>query len=104
LREGRDYREAEAFVKDRDGREVPVGFTLFPLRDRDRVVGGVVILRTRDRDPGGTSSAVASAATESLRKLLGAGRSPGEIAKELGISPESVRGHGSPERETRRET
>ena len=46
LREGRDYREAEAFVKDRNGREVAVGFMLFPLRDRDRVVGGVVILRT----------------------------------------------------------
>jgi PAS domain S-box-containing protein len=47
LREGRDYREVEAFVQDRAGREVPVTFTLFPLRDRDRVVGGVVILRTR---------------------------------------------------------
>ncbi|MFM1749758.1 MAG: hypothetical protein RLZZ188_3424, partial [Verrucomicrobiota bacterium] len=46
LREGRDYREAEAFVKDRNGREVAVSFMLFPLRDRDRVVGGVVILRT----------------------------------------------------------
>jgi PAS domain S-box-containing protein len=48
LREGREYREAEAFVQDRSGRETPVSFRLFPLRDRDRVVGGVVILRTRD--------------------------------------------------------
>lgn len=48
LREGREHREAEAFVKDRAGAETPVYFMLFPLRDRDRVVGGVVILRTRE--------------------------------------------------------
>ena len=48
LREGREYREADAYVQDRSGRETPVSFMLFPLRDRDRVVGGVVILRTRD--------------------------------------------------------
>jgi PAS domain S-box-containing protein len=48
LREGREYREADAYVQDRSGREKPVSFMLFPLRDRDRVVGGVVILRTRD--------------------------------------------------------
>ena len=48
LREGREYREADVFVKDRAGAEKPVSFMLFPLRDRDRVVGGVVILRTRD--------------------------------------------------------
>ena len=49
LREGREYREADAFVKDRAGAETPVSFMLFPLRDRDRVVGGVVILRTREK-------------------------------------------------------
>ncbi|MFM9031746.1 MAG: PAS domain-containing protein, partial [Opitutaceae bacterium] len=48
LRDGREYRETEVWVKDRSGRETPVSFMLFPLRDRDREVGGVVILRTRE--------------------------------------------------------
>ena len=48
LREGRELSEAEAWVKDRSGTETPVSFLLFPLRDRDRVVGGVVILRSRE--------------------------------------------------------
>ncbi|MBI5692327.1 MAG: CHASE3 domain-containing protein [Verrucomicrobia bacterium] len=45
LKEGRDLRDLPAVVHDRMDREIPVRFTLFPLRDRDKVVGGVVILR-----------------------------------------------------------
>lgn len=46
LREGRDLREQPAEVSDHTGRIISVRLTLFPLRDRDKVVGGVVILRT----------------------------------------------------------
>lgn len=49
LKEGRDLRELPAVVTDRLSRDVPVRFTLFPLRDRDKVVGAVVILRVESR-------------------------------------------------------
>lgn len=45
LKEGRDLRDLPAVISDRLSREIPVRFTLFPLRDRDKVVGAVVILR-----------------------------------------------------------
>jgi CHASE3 domain sensor protein len=45
LKEGRDLRDVAALVVDRHSRLIPVRLTLFPLRDRDKVVGGVVVLR-----------------------------------------------------------
>ena len=45
LREGRDLRDLPASVEDRRGHKTAVRLTLFPLRDRDKVVGGVVILQ-----------------------------------------------------------
>jgi PAS domain S-box-containing protein len=45
LREGRDLRDQPAVVTDGLGRQRNVRLTLFPLRDRDKVVGGVVILQ-----------------------------------------------------------
>jgi len=45
LKNGRDLRDLPAFVMDRRGRNIPVRFTLFPLRDRDKVVGGIVTLQ-----------------------------------------------------------
>lgn len=45
LREGRDLRAQPAFIVDKLGRQTPVQLTLFPLRDRDKVVGGVVTLQ-----------------------------------------------------------
>lgn len=45
LREGRDLRDQKAEVVDRAGRRTKVRLTLFPLRDHDKVVGGVVILQ-----------------------------------------------------------
>jgi hypothetical protein len=45
MNDGRDLREQQAAVVDKAGREIPVRLALFPLRDRDRVVGGVVILQ-----------------------------------------------------------
>lgn len=53
LREGHEHHEPEAFLKDRNGREAPYALALFPLRDRDRVVGGLVILRPRGGGSGG---------------------------------------------------
>ena len=45
LNDGRDLREQAAFVEDKRGRRTAVRFSLFPLRDRDKVVGGVVTLQ-----------------------------------------------------------
>ena len=45
MNDGRDLREQHAVVVDKRGREIPVRMALFPLRDRDKVVGGVVIFQ-----------------------------------------------------------
>lgn len=45
LRIGRELRDEPAILKDRRGSETPVRFTLCPLRDGNKIVGGVVILQ-----------------------------------------------------------
>jgi PAS domain S-box-containing protein len=45
LQEGRDLRDLPATIKDQQGRTVPVSLTLFPLRDQNKVVGGVAIIQ-----------------------------------------------------------
>jgi PAS domain S-box-containing protein len=45
MNDGRDLRDQAATVADRLGRTVPVRVALFPLRDREKVVGGVVIIQ-----------------------------------------------------------
>jgi PAS domain S-box-containing protein len=45
MNDGRDLRDQIATVMDKLGRSIPVRVALFPLRDRDKVVGGVVILQ-----------------------------------------------------------
>jgi len=44
LKEGHDLRDLPAVLHDHQGRESPVRFTFYPLRDGNSVVGGVVIL------------------------------------------------------------
>ena len=44
LKEGHDLRDLPATLHDHQGRESPVRFTFYPLRDGNNVVGGVVIL------------------------------------------------------------
>ncbi|WP_221029570.1 CHASE3 domain-containing protein [Actomonas aquatica] len=44
LRSGQDLRDRPAALKDKNGDPVPVRFSLYPLRDNDKVVGGVVTL------------------------------------------------------------
>ncbi len=46
LREGRDLRDQPAILEDRSGHSSPVRLTLFPLRDGDKVVGGVAVVTT----------------------------------------------------------
>ena len=50
LSEGRDLRDQPAIVEDKRGRRTPVRLTIFPLRDRDKVVGGIVILQLAPRN------------------------------------------------------
>lgn len=45
LKEGHDLRGLAAFVEDEHGRQQAVEFAMYPLRDRDRVVGGIVTLK-----------------------------------------------------------
>ena len=52
LREGRDLRDQPARVINQRGESTPVRFTLFPVRDGDKVVGGVVILEIVSSQPG----------------------------------------------------
>lgn len=44
LNDGRDLRDFPAVLRDQQGRDSPVRFTFYPLRDGNNVVGGVVIL------------------------------------------------------------
>ncbi len=45
LKEGRDLRNEPALMTNRQGEITRVHLTLFPIRDRDKVVGGVTVLR-----------------------------------------------------------
>ncbi len=45
LKHGQDLRDQAATIEDKTGRLIPVRFALYPLRDRDKVVGGVVTLQ-----------------------------------------------------------
>jgi PAS domain S-box-containing protein len=45
LRDGRELQGMPVQLVSKDGRVVPYRLSLFPLRDRDKVVGGVVTLR-----------------------------------------------------------
>jgi PAS domain S-box len=44
LRDGRELRDRAALIADRRGRRVAARCALFPLRDRDKVVGGILIV------------------------------------------------------------
>jgi len=46
LRTGRDLRDQPAMLEDKRGRLTPVRLSIFPLRDRDKVVGGVVTVQS----------------------------------------------------------
>lgn len=48
LRDGREIQDRPAVLRTRDGRSINVRFSLIPLHDQDKVVGGVVTLRIPD--------------------------------------------------------
>lgn len=45
MQDGRDLRDLPALLRDREGVDHPVLLTLYPLRDANKVVGGVATLR-----------------------------------------------------------
>jgi CHASE3 domain sensor protein len=47
LRDGRQIQDRPANLLDRSGRIIPVQYTLIPLHDQDKIVGGVVTVRMR---------------------------------------------------------
>ena len=48
MRDGREIQERSATLLDRAGAAIPVHFSLIPLRDQDKVVGGVVTVRIQN--------------------------------------------------------
>jgi CHASE3 domain sensor protein len=46
LAEGHELRNKAATVSAKSGQSIPVRLDMYPLRDRDKVVGGVVVLQT----------------------------------------------------------
>lgn len=46
MREGHELPNHAAIIEDHRGRKIPAYFTLFPLRDRDKVVGGILVVHT----------------------------------------------------------
>ncbi|MSU51307.1 MAG: PAS domain-containing protein [Opitutus sp.] len=48
LKDGRDLRDLAAVIEDKRGRRTSVRLGLFPLRDRDKVVGAVVTLQVSE--------------------------------------------------------
>jgi CHASE3 domain sensor protein len=52
MRDGRDLRDQPAVAEDKRGRKTAARFTLYPLRDRDKVVGAIVTLQL-GAPPGG---------------------------------------------------
>jgi PAS domain S-box-containing protein len=46
MQDGRDLREQPATVRDRQGGNRPVQLTVYPLRDGNKVVGGILTMRT----------------------------------------------------------
>jgi PAS domain S-box-containing protein len=56
LKDGRDLRDQPATVTDRSGHSLAVRLSLFPLRDQDRVVGGIAILQAAGHPPGPASA------------------------------------------------
>jgi CHASE3 domain sensor protein len=51
LADGRDLRDQPAIVEDKLGRQTRARFSIVPLRDRDKVVGGVVTLQVSSSRP-----------------------------------------------------
>ena len=45
MRQGRDLRDTAANLVNKSGRTRPIQFSLYPLRDKDKVVGAVVTVR-----------------------------------------------------------
>jgi CHASE3 domain sensor protein len=51
LAEGHELKGKRAIVTTKGGQSVPVRLDMYPLRDRDQVVGGVIILQTNATSP-----------------------------------------------------
>ncbi len=51
MSEGHDLRAQPAMIKNKQGHQIPVVFSMFPLSDQDKVVGGVVTIQTTSTPP-----------------------------------------------------
>ncbi len=46
MKEGHDLRDQKANLKNKQGHQTPVMLSMFPLRDQNKIVGGVVTIQT----------------------------------------------------------
>jgi PAS domain S-box-containing protein len=53
LKDGRDLLDSPGILVTKDGRQHHVSFNVFPLRDRDKIVGGVLTIKTLELRPPG---------------------------------------------------
>lgn len=60
MKDGRDLRELPAVIRNRRDQDLPVLFTLFPLRDGNKIVGGIVVLKLTLPHPPGAPDRPAS--------------------------------------------
>lgn len=51
MRQGREIQDTEAVLLTKSGGTIPVRYSMFPLRDQDKVVGAVVTVRVRNGAP-----------------------------------------------------
>ena len=93
---GADVTDFAVNVLRRDGTRVPVEISSVPIKDRGMVVGVFGVARAAPvegaREPAPPGVELTARQHEVLR-LLAEGCSTDDIARELGISPETVRNH-----------
>ena len=93
--DGAPHTELEVSVRRSDGTGVRVAVSSVPLKDCDGAMIGSfgVVQVLGDVDPRSDRAPSLSARQHEVLELLAAGRSTGEMAQQLDISPETVRNH-----------
>lgn len=88
-----EVTDSEGVLLDRSGERIAVDISSVPLRQSGRVIGVFGQLsRIPERTPAALDPRLTPRQAQVLR-LLGQGRSTGQIAEELGVSKATVRNH-----------
>lgn len=60
MKEGRELTDRTAYLVNKAGTITPVLMSLFPVRDQDKVVGGILLLRDASKAPAKTAKSAAA--------------------------------------------